>query len=511
MQHDLKETVPGNIKASDKLWKSKRRTWRNCVCNEIVEPLLYLKPQTLQEVIEIVIKAQDNNCKVKAVGSGHSFSDIVQTSDFLIDCHALNSPIPLDKNLLHDNDLLNKKGYSISHLVHVENGITIRDLNTHLDKNNLGLYNMGGFDAQTIAGVISTSTHGTGITLGPIASSVASLILVGERGVVYRIEPLNGITDPAKYALRFPDNKLVQDDDFFNAVLVSMGCMGIFYSVILKVMDSYNLKEERIGIEGERFWEELKQGNKITELLNKHRHFEIWVNPYEINGKHGCLVTKRDIFIGDVTSLPIGRRSRKWIIENMVLFFRKFPALIFKLFYKSTPKLIAASMNGVLDYDGYIDKSYEVMNLGNANYVKGYSAEYAVSLNDKLFIRAVDAILEEAKKNKELGELYHTAPVSLRFVKQCDALLSMMNGEDKCMIEVPLLVGTKGRFQILDKIEHRLFKLGKIRPHWGQYNNLGENTIKELYPELDKWLSFYRLMNKSGIFNNTFTDRCGFM
>jgi len=87
----------------------------------------------------------------------------------------------------------------------------------------------------------------------------------------------------------------------------------------------------------------------------------------------------------------------------------------------------------------------------------------------------------------------------------------MMNGEDKCMIEVPLLVGTKGRFQILDNLEHRLLKLGKIRPHWGQYNNLGENTIKELYPELDKWLSCYRLMNKSGIFNNTFTDRCGFM
>lgn len=511
MRQDAKESVPENIKASDTLWKSKRKTWQNCVCNQVIEPLQYLKPQSLQELIDIVKKAQDNNCKVKAVGSGHSFSDIVQTSDFLVDCHGLNSPITLDKDLLYDDETIAKNGYNLAHLMHVENGITIKALNQHLDKNRLALINMGGYDAQTIAGVISTSTHGTGITLGPIASSVASLILVGEMGQVYRIEPLNGITDPAKYNARFPGNKLIQDDDFFNAVLVSMGCMGIIYSVILKVMDSYNLCEERIGKEGETFWEDLKQGNQIAELLQANRHFEIWVNPYEVKGKHGCLVTKRNIFEGEVRSLPLGRRSRKWLIENVVLLFRKVPALIFRFFYKSTPALIASSMKGVIDYDGYIDKSFEVMHLGNANFVKGYSGEYAVSLEDNLFIDAVDAILEEAKKNREIGQLYHTSPISLRFVKKCDALLSMMHGEDKCMIEVPLLVGTKGRFQILDKIEHRLFKLGKIRPHWGQYNNLGENTIRELYPEIDKWLHFYRMMNKSGIFNNTFTDRCGFV
>lgn len=511
MNHNSKESVPEKNKASGVLWKTKRRTWQNCVCNQIIEPLMYLKPRTLDELIEIIIKAQENNCKVKAVGSGHSFSDIVQTSDFLVDCHSLNSAILLDKSLLYDQQVLEKKGYDVKHLVHVENGITIKDLNKYLDKNNLALANMGGYDAQTIAGVVSTSTHGTGIGLGPIASSVASIILVGERGTVYRIEPSDGITDAVKYKARFADNELVQDDDFFNAVLVSMGCMGVIYSVILKVMDSYYLCEERSGNDGERVWEELKKGNKIAELLKSNRHLEIWVNPYAIKGSHGCLVTKRNIFVGNVTSLPLGRRSRKWIIENVVLQFRKLPALIFRYFYKSTPGLIATSMKEVIDYDGYIDKSYEVMNLGNANFVKGYSAEYAVSLNDNLFIDAVDAILDEAKKNMEIGQLYHTSPISMRFVKKCDAYLSMMNGEDKCMIEVPLLVGTKGRFQILDKIEHRLLQLGKIRPHWGQYHNLGVYTIRDLYPDLDKWLHFYRTMNKTGIFNNTFTDRCGFM
>jgi hypothetical protein len=422
----------------------------------------------------------------------------------------MNKVIPLDKDLLYDESVLITRGYASRHLVHVENGIKIRDLNTYLDENKLALANMGAYDGQTIAGVISTSTHGTGVSLGPLPDSVAAMVIVGETGMVYRIEPSAGITDPGKYKASYPENKLIQDDEYFNAVLVSMGCMGIIYSLILKVVDSYFLKEERFGNKGETFWEDLKVPGKIASLLKANRHLEIWVNPYEIDGKHGCLVTKRNIYDGNVARLPKGSRSRRWFIEYVVLRFRKLPALIFKLFYSKSPQLISASMHGVLDYDGYIDKSYEVMNLGNANYVKGYSGEYAVSLANDLYIQAIDKILELAKKNMHIGELYHTAPVSMRFVKSCNAHLSMMNGEDKCLIEVPLLVGTKGRFQILDKIEHELLKLGKIRPHWGQYHNLGNDTITDLYPCLAKWLVVFREMNKTGIFNNTFTDRCNF-
>lgn len=167
-------------------------------------------------------------------------------------------------------------------------------------------------------------------------------------------------------------------------------------------------------------------------------------------------------------------------------------------------------MRGVLDKDGYIDKSFKVMNIGSANNVRGYASEYAVSLKDDLYIKAVDRIIELAEKNKILGEIYHTAPISLRFVRQSNAFLSMMHGEDKCLIEVPLVYQTKGRFQILDKLEDELCLLGNIRPHWGQYQNLGKESVRKLYPALDKWLAVYRQMNTTGVFSNTFTDRCGF-
>ena len=66
-----------------------------------------------------------------------------------------------------------------------------------------------------LAGAISTGTHGTGISLGPIASSVHSLVLVPENTTIYQIEPTKGITDPIKFSgpRARPDIVLKQDDE----------------------------------------------------------------------------------------------------------------------------------------------------------------------------------------------------------------------------------------------------------------------------------------------------------
>lgn len=487
-----------------------RKKWKNCVANQIVQPLRFYKPKTLAELIQIIQIAEKGHYKVRAIGSGHSFSEILQTPDFLINCHEMNQPIELDKSILKSETTLSSNGNNSEYLVHVENGITIKSLNKYLDKKKLALMNMGGYDAQTIAGVISTSTHGSGITLGPIASSVVSIILVGECGIVYRIEPSDGITDPAKYKAKFPQNFLIQDDESFHSILVSMGCTGIFYSVILKVTKAFYLREERLSKINETYWEDVKLKVDIKKMLAENRHLEIWINPHSVGGKHRCLITKRNIYEGEYKKLPAGSRMRHWLAEIFVKYCEGLIRAMFRYFYKSSPFFIDLSMKQVIDYDGYVDKSFEVLHLGNANLVKSYSNEFAISLTDDLYIKAADKILELAESNKNNGGLYHSAPISLRFVKRCDAYLSMMNGEDKCLIEIPILVGTHGGIQILQRIEEELLNLGDIRPHWGQYHQLNENSIKKLYPELNKWKKVFAVMNKKGTFTNSFTERCGF-
>ena len=55
---------------------TRRRTWRNHTGNQSVDPLRAYAPQTLDEVVEVVREAERSGATVRAVGSGHSWSDV---------------------------------------------------------------------------------------------------------------------------------------------------------------------------------------------------------------------------------------------------------------------------------------------------------------------------------------------------------------------------------------------------------------------------------------------------
>ncbi len=97
----------------------------------------------------------------------------------------------------------------------------------HLHEMNppMGLPNAGTFDGQTLAGAISTGTHGTGFAAGSLADLVVSLDIVtvtqnedGSPDVrMRRIEPSAGVTDPAAFERDQDDHGMVleQDDALF--------------------------------------------------------------------------------------------------------------------------------------------------------------------------------------------------------------------------------------------------------------------------------------------------------
>ena len=77
-----------------------RQTWKNVVGNQIAQPLQIFHPTTLHELKQIIREAKKKKCHVRAVGSGHSFSDVALTTDFLIDPHCLKRVLPLDTSVL---------------------------------------------------------------------------------------------------------------------------------------------------------------------------------------------------------------------------------------------------------------------------------------------------------------------------------------------------------------------------------------------------------------------------
>ncbi len=426
-----------------------RRRWRNDTGNQRIYPLCQRTPTTLEELCEIVREAEGeaDGVTVRAVGSGHSWSDVALTEGILVRPEGLRKPLDIaDASLrVGTGERDERTGET---LVQVQAGMRIAELNAYLQARDLALANMGGFDGQTVAGVISTSTHGSGIAFGPLSDLVRSLDVVAAEGTVYRIEPTDGPTDAAAYRAAHPDRQLFQDDDWFDAAVVGMGCMGLIYSVVLAVRPLFYLREKRTMRTWAQVREDLAQGSE-SPVLQENAHYEVLFSPYpRVKGKVEtveCLVTTRNP-VSPSEYRHDHRRSRSLPME-LAARFPLTPVLIdwvARLWPKLCPWMIKQAMKALVN-DDYVNISYRVLNIGAANYLPAYSAEIGVPIDAREHhLRAVERIVEVAEQRAELGGVYHSSPISLRFVKATDSHLSMMQGRDTVMIELIMAKHTVG-------------------------------------------------------------------
>ena len=235
----------------------------------------------------------------RAVGSGHSHSEAARPEKYYTDMKTVSGT--LEQKWLRDSDDSFWKAASGNepsddasedesvvrdHLIRLGAGTILKTLNRDiLPDENLALPNMGAWDGQTLAGAINTSTHGTGLGLGTFADLVRSVEIITipesqyEEGRPYvrllRIEPTDGITDPAKFArdTSTHDMGLIQDDDLFHSVVVGYGCMGIVHAYTLELQKPYWLHEEN----------DLKRWDQFDSVqgADTNRHYSIYVDLIE--------------------------------------------------------------------------------------------------------------------------------------------------------------------------------------------------------------------------------------
>jgi hypothetical protein len=499
-----------------------RRAWRNDTGNQHVYPLRELTPETLEQLQECVREAERDSVSVRAVGSGHSWSDVALTDGILVKPTGLNRPLPLDEQLLrvpvteaHGDANASEHGAAgadasaatSTTLVQVQAGITIAQLNAHLQSLQLALPNMGGFDGQTVAGVISTSTHGSGIGFGPLTDLVRSLDVVGPGGTLYRIERADGPTDPDAYTAKFPEHQLRQDNRWFDAAVVGIGCMGLIYSAILAVRPLFYLREVRTL----STWSKVREELRLGKVLAENAHYELLFNPYpDEHGEIEMLITTRNP-VPPSKYRHDHRRSRSLLME-LTARFPLTPFLIdlsVGLFPKISPFLLKQALQALVNPD-YVNISYRVFNIGAANYLPAYSAEIGVPADEPQLNAAVEKIIEVAAQRRRLGNVFHSSPISLRFVKASDAYMSMMYGRDTVMIELIMSTHTVGGMELLAAHENALYALGG-RPHWGQVNTLtgSHGLIAAMYPRYADWQTVHAELNSSGVFDSPFSKRVG--
>jgi hypothetical protein len=467
--------------------------WKNHTGGQRCDPVEIVAPATLAELRGLVRRAEREGRTVRAAGARHAWSDIALTDGIMVEPDHLSGVERVDP--------ANLRPGIAAPLVWVGSGTHLRTLNPALERMGLALVNMGGYDAQTIAGVISTSTHGSGLAFGPFPDAVRSLEVVVSQGRALRIEPTAGPTNPDTF--HEPDMELVQDDERFFAAVCGLGTLGVLFRVMLEVRDKFWLKEVRTL----STWEKVRDDLTADGVLAGDAHYELFVNPYpEESGEHRVLVTVRSEAPESV-DLPEDKLERHPLTELEASW--HFTGVLLRFFARHFPSLMVGRFDDTLEEmtdDDYTNISYKVFNIGEANALPADSMELGIAVDGR-HVEAVDLILKIAAERREEG-IYHTSPFSLRFVAPSKAYASMMYGQPTMMIELIMVTGSRGEMSLLQGYEDALTRLG-VRPHWGQVNWIEPGQPAATYPEWGRWMAAEADYNDSGAFDSPFTERVG--
>jgi FAD-linked oxidoreductase len=423
--------------------------WRNWSRELHCTPAVVEHPAGEQELAAAVERAARAGQTVRVAGAGHSFSDVVPTDGSLLLLDRMNRVLDVDRS---------------SGRVRVQAGITIHALGTALAEHGLAQENLGDIDVQTIAGAISTGTHGTGARLRNISAQVEELELVLADGSTLRC----GADDP----------------ELLRAARVAVGGLGVIAAVTLRCVPAFNLH----GIDAPRPLEETL--DQLDELVADNDHFEFFTFP------HSDLALTRTNNRTDRPAAPPGRF--KEYISDVVLENRAFD--LFCRVGRRFPSRIPAInrlMSRLASGRARVDRSDRIF--ASPRLVRFTEMEYALP-------RAVaaDAVRRVRTMIDERGFAV-PFPIELRFVAADDALLSPAHGRDTAYVAVHMYQGMEFE-PYFRAVEAIMDELGG-RPHWGKRHFQTAETLRPRYPEWDRFQAIRSRLDPEGRFSNAYADR----
>jgi L-gulonolactone oxidase len=194
-------------------------------------PRAVVHPTTEAEIIQTIQIAAQKNLKVRAIGAIHSLAPIPATEGVCI-------VLDRYKNLIK----------IAGSLVTVQAGIRFSELNEILAKHSLALPILGDIEEQTVSGAISTGTHGGSLHYQSLSSYVQSLRIIRADGSVIEVD---------------------NSEDIFNAVVISMGLLGIISTVTFKCVPAFSLESHKYAMPMNTLldkFDEIHQTNKYVSI-----------------------------------------------------------------------------------------------------------------------------------------------------------------------------------------------------------------------------------------------------
>lgn len=428
-------------------------TWHNWSRAQTAHPQAFVQPATEAELVGVVRDAAARGLHVKTVGAGHSFTPAAVTDGVLVNLDNLTGLVHVDKDAMEVTFLA---------------GTRLRDIPGLLRPHGLALANQGDVDPQSLAGALSTSTHGTGVGFTGFAGMVRGLRIVTADGVVHDAGP---------------------GDPLFECGRVSIGALGVLTQVRMAVVDTFILsaveKAEPLGPVVENF----------TALAHEVDHLEYYWFP-GTSVAHVKRNTRHPL--SDRDNVPGSVPRWKSVIDDELVSNAAYGAMcrVMSVAPKTTGFFNRVSA-GALAQREYADVAHDVF--VSKRRVRFNEMEYSVPLAD------APEVLAEVHRAIDACGIPVGFPIEVRATAADDVPLSTAKGRESCYIAAHRYHRDDYRefFRVLEPI---LVAAGG-RPHWGKHHNLGFAELSAVHEDLTTVAALRSQVDPDGMFRNPYVDR----
>ncbi|KAI0738737.1 L-gulonolactone/D-arabinono-1,4-lactone oxidase [Irpex lacteus] len=420
-------------------------------------PLTVFEPETEYQCELILELARREGKTVRAAGVGHSPSDLACTKEFMLRTEKLNKIIEINR----------EKNYVLA-----QAGIILNDLHTALAQHNLAMINVGSISDQTLAGVVTTATHGTGMDFKVISTHVLSLIVL--------------LADGTKVRCSRQDHP-----ELFIASLCSLGSTGLILQIQLEVGPAFRLKETQESIPFHDV------ANNLDSISRASEHVRLWWFP------QADIVR---VSSADRTYEP--RKPPATFLWHSLIGFHLVQLLLFIGRYLPSINSFICRFCVWLDRTKTvaIDDSWRVFNV-DCKYPQ-YTTEWAIPYEQTA------ACMNELRdwlqqEHADPNGLRPHFPIEIRFSDSDDVWLSPSYGRKTTWIGIiqykPYGLNVPYR-QLFSRFEQILAR-HEGRPHWAKSHPLRPDDLRQLYPHFDDFVRVLDDVDPNGMFRNEYVQR----
>ncbi|KAF9206078.1 hypothetical protein BGZ49_003047 [Haplosporangium sp. Z 27] len=426
--------------------------WSNWAGTQFADPAQIFTPKTVEDLIAIVVQAKAANKKVRAAGTGHSWSStsVVNQEGYMVNINNMNKiyqPV---------------KGADGNWTVEFETGVTLAQLDELLRNNDPPLAVSSNIVIDTVryGGVVSMGCHGAGTNSRTMPDLITQVKIVDSNGT------LNTFTK-------------AKDPVEFSAATANLGLLGMIYSYTMQIEPMFNLKMvDTHPLVGEIFSDPKVGGPILKSMVLNNDQTQIYYWPFNtplfgssndhlwVKQWYRTNQTAQDNMLRDLLQHEIDVLETT-LGSNVYQFMAKHPS--------STPTLIP------LMYQAVSKDSSIVLHAPNAiHYRTGISHMpcldvemiFKVDADFENVVTAWKYVIDEIYAYAKLGKYPINLTMEMRFIKASSMLMSPMYDEDPeaifCTIEVLSATNTEGFDEFSIKMAQYWMDNFQAKPHWAK-------------------------------------------